>query len=303
LSVSQGMWTAKSYFYRGNLAVQTEVSSNLTGVHEENLLRDVKGTFTIDLPFDLYNSYLYAPNFKQNLGNLAGKGTYSLPDFKPNIEGSIQGDNYLVDAMSEFADSQRKNSSVPLAYRDELLLVGFADDIQAKAEFKRPHDEYRLTMVVVHLPYTPRIPTLGNQEISRQRISGGFNFEPTSRYGRMRYQGYYTNEENVYLIADGGYIDFTYELAGQISPRSFLHLSLTAFDAQNDWQTITNLVPYMDVFIDYGGAWQPVGLNQTDTALFIPITGAIDESRQVTIRFKAKAEFVLQTPAADWTSS
>lgn len=302
ISTTQGKWTQKVYMYRGNMGLQANVTANLTAIREHEELRDLKGSFSLDLPFDLYNCYLFAPYYaKTNIGSLAGKGTYTLPDLLSNIRGEIGPDNYLASSIYEIANQQKSGSKQGLAYRDEVLLVGFSEDITILAEFDRPHKEHRLSMVVVHLPYKPIIPTLGIPEVSRSRLAGGSNFEPYSSYNSS-YYGHHNNPydetSNIYRISKDGYLEMEYELAGSISLNDRLLLDLFGAKTVVDRNEIQNMVPYASVYVDQGDGWAQLPMRSDSLRVDVPITGLSATNRNLLVRIVAKEDFIMPLPKA-----
>jgi len=296
LSVTQGQWTSKEYYYQGYLGLAANAHSDLTGVHEEDLLRDIKGSFSLDLPFDLHDCYLYAPYYEQHLGDLRGRGSYQLPGITSTDLGGLDEENYLVARRQELAQQQRAGSEFGLHYRPELLLVGYTDEVSALAEFDRPHIQHRLSMVVVHLPYRPVVPTRGRPEVSRFTLVGGSGFELYERYA----YGYLIPEaeRRQYRLAANGYAEYSYELAGELADNTRLLVHLQGLNPTND-ETLTDLQPYLQVAAWSGDGWVPFALSPGAQSVEIPVAGRVDADRQLRVRFIATADLVLNAPWAD----
>lgn len=300
ITSTQGQWTSKDYMYQGNMSLNTSVTADLTAVHGENKLYDVKGSFSIDLPFDLKACYLFAPHFMQQLGDLKGKGTYQLP--MPQEARSRWSDpsNYVAANLGSFISQQQECTTPTLLYRNEILLVGFTETVEDLAEFKRPHKKHQLTMVVVHLPYTPVLPKSGIPQVSRVVLTGGTGFERYEPYS-YGYRARGMDLETYQLDADG-YMDVSYELVGGGGRRNNLLVSLQGMELQNG-QTIKDLFPYLTVWVERGGVWQERELNHDETSIFLDIDGAITPDGHVIVRYKAKDDFLLRLPNAEFSST
>ncbi len=313
ISTTQGKWTQKVYMYQGNMALETDVSANLTAVRAGNSnnnkeeLRDLRGTFNLDLPFDLYNCYLFAPHYtKTNIGNLVGKGSYSLPDLQGNLQGALSQDNYLAPSIGELATHQKRGVEMGLNYRDEILLVGFSDQISTLAEFDKPHVEHRLSMVVIHLPYKPIIPTQGEPAVSRTRLAGGAMFEPYDPFGYSyshshsygNQAGSYQGES--YRVYKDGFIDIEYELAGTISFNSKMLLNLFGPTTPSNNEDIFDVFPYMRVLVSQGKGWQELTLRSDSRQVDVPVSGSASSSRTVKVRIIAREEFAIPLPKASF---
>ncbi|MCH7472620.1 hypothetical protein IIA79_06680, partial [bacterium] len=300
VSATQGKWTTKEYFYQGYLNLGAQVTADISAVHNKNKLVDVEGSFTIDLPFDLYDCYIYAPYYKLDYGNLAGKGTYSLSAPTASNIGSMPEDNYLVQSMARFSEEQQNGSNAGLAYRNELLLVGFTDEVAALAEFQRPHVEHVLSMVVVHLPYKPVIPTSGSPEVTRMRLEGGAGFTLEDPFSYGGYGGRHSHhgqqaQTRQYRIEDGGYLDLSYEIAGHLGRNSLLHLSLVGYEG-SDHNQVTDYQPYLEIAAWDGDRWRESRITPDYPAVGVPLEGLLDENRRITVRIRARKALMLQVP-------
>jgi len=293
VTTTQGKWIPKVYFYRGYYNLDANASSALTGVYSKSQ-PDVEGTFTLDLPFDLYDCNLYWPSGGSfPLGNLAGKGTYNVSGNQTNISGALNAENYLVAAAEGFRSDLSRARRPDSVYRDELLLVGFTETVEALAEFKRPHTEHRLTMVVVHLPFAATISASGTPAIARTRLVGGAGF---AIYSGWFYRGGAAGQ--TYLLPKDAYMDVTYEVAGRVDGDNFLHLSLVGQNSQND-QPISDFSTMLTIGIWDGDRWRDVRISPTDVAVDIPIGNALGPDRSVLVRIVADSELILGVPTAD----
>jgi hypothetical protein len=297
---TQGQWTSKEYLYHGNMALATQVSADLTATHGEKTLYDIKGSFSIDLPFDLKSCYLFAPYYSQHIGDLAGQGTYQLPLAQGGGQPWTGRGNYLVENVSAFTSYQKEAATTSLLYRDEILLVGFTDSIEALADFKRPHKQHQLTMVVVHLPYTPVLPRGGVPQIARSRLVGGQAFERYNpQYSALPGQH---RDSQVFMIERDGYFDVSYQLVGGNGSRNNLLIYLEGQELQDN-QLIKDFYPYLTILVERDGIWYERELNRGEASLFLDISGAIQPDGYVVVRYKAKEDLVLKLPEADYSST
>jgi hypothetical protein len=300
ITTTQGQWTSKEYMYQGNMALETEVTADLTAAHGENSLYNLAGSFSLDLPFDLQSCYLFAPFYYQQVGDIAGQGTYQLPLQQNSGAAWPNQDNYLIQNIQTFNSQQRESATGSMLYRDEILLVGFTNNVEALADFKRPHKQHQLTMVVVHLPYTTILPTSGTPEIARTRLMGGQSFERyeshSYSYGRSRAVA------PMMHIERDGYIDVSYELVGNMGRRNNLLIYLEGQQLQ-DYSAIKDFYPLLTILVERDGVWQERELNPGDASIFLDIGGAIQPDGHVVVRFKARDDFVLKVPEAQYSST
>jgi len=295
VTTTQGKWIPKVYFYRGYYSLHANASSALTGTYASTQ-PDVDGSFTLDLPFDLYNCELFWPGGGSfSLGNLAGQGTYQVSGDQTNIRGSLDADNYLVAAAGSFRSGLAQAGRAGSVYRDELLLVGFTESVEALAEFKRPHVEHRLTMVVVHLPFKPSISTDGNKTIARRKLVGGAGF---AVYQENFYRPGAAGQ--TYTLEPDSFIDVSYEIAGRTNGDSFLKLSLVGQEVKTG-QVIQDYSGVIEVALWDGESWRDVRVPPNSISMDIAIGRALDNDRQVLVRIVARTELILGVPdAAVW---
>jgi hypothetical protein len=296
VQTSQGKWTSKEYFYQGYMNTGAKVSANITVQRRDGRITAASGSYSLDLPFDLYNAYLVGPSggFK-NSGYIPGKSTQqvSWDDAAPGKKLPLDPGDYLVAAIPELARQQRESSDFGLMYRDELLLVGFTDQVEAMAKFDRPHKEHLLTMVVVHLPYTPDVPGTGQASRGiRGIITGGGGFE-------LRERSWYGSQSELnkqYTLKNGSYMDVQYEISGAAD---HLLLHLKAYELTKD-QPVIDPSYYLDLLGWDGRQWVGLAVPQDmKEGMDVPLSGILPANRRVTLRFRAKTDFILELPSGD----
>jgi hypothetical protein len=296
LSTTQGKWTQKTYFYQGYQALAGAVESSLQAVRDNSKVSQFTGTFSLDLPYDLYDCSLVTQGDDIYLGDLAGRSSVDLANLSARAPSQLGGaQDYLTSARGKFVDLAKSASDIGLTYRDEALLIGFTQDISALAEFKRPHQEYLLSMVVVHLPYQPQIPTNGTARIARWRLMGGKGFKLQQRYWEESTRP----ELRQYIMEKDGYLDVAYQIAGELDPQTALSLLVSASEAKLGSEG--NPIPDLALFLEAAGRmpdgrWQALTVPSSDFTIYTRVAGLVDQNREVVIRFKAREEFVLELP-------
>ena len=295
VTATQGQWTTKQYYYQGYLSLPVKLNTQLTATRAARGLSQVDGSVTLDLPFDLYNAYLYDGQASSSLGNIPRQGTFQLWGQLPETGGGLSADNYIVNARAELASYQQEASRVGQRYRDEVLLVGFTEQIEAQAKFDRPHNEHRLTMVVLHLPYQPIIADQGKPEVVRSRLVGGAGFEIRNE----NYSGSSFDMDALqYRLQTNAYIDACYEIAGELDQDSHLLLHLNASDAGSA-QPLKDLNVLLRPAVWDGQRWRELNMRREEMVIDIPLASVLDENRQVHVRFKSAGDFLMQLPWAD----
>ncbi|MBN2080854.1 hypothetical protein JW859_01480 [bacterium] len=292
ITTTQGKWTQKTYFYQGYLNMAAGATSHLDGEYSD-LQPSIIGDFTLNLPFDLYNCQVFMPGGgAYDLGNLAGQGTYSVIGNQTNIAGRLDSENYLVVQSSMLRSQMAQTVRNGHEYRDELLLVGFTEEVQALAEFKRPHQQHSLTMVVVHLPFDATISRQGNPRVIRTRLVGGSGFAVwQGRFDRSGATG------QTYLLTPGAELDIGYDVMGNLDADSFLHLSLVGQLTRGDVR-VTDFNGLIEVEVWDDDRWRPVRVPLNETAIDIRVGQALDTDRRVIVRVRAVDEVVFGVPLA-----
>ena len=296
--VSQSKWQSEVYFYQGNLGFPQQTTADLTAVRREGRLEDLSGTFSLDLPFDLHNCYITAPfvggssSNHREVGNLRGKGSYDIATLTENFQGQLDPENYLVQNLTELVQSQRASAQLGLTYRDEVLLVGFTEDMEAMAEFDAPHVEHRLNQVVVHLPYRAILPQDGPAEISRQRLVAGSGFRVDS------YSGHFAGfDRQQYAFKKDGFVEVAFEIVGDVSSESALHVRLAGHDTSSGFD-IVDFSKLTEISILEGDRWVPLRIPPRETVLRVPLAGRLASDRSARLRMVALADSVLSMPTA-----
>ncbi len=294
ITTTQGKWTQKTYFYQGYQSLAGSVSSALQAQRDQSQLNGISGTFTLDLPYELYDCRLLAPGQDIYLGDLEKSVTVDPVAWVAQRNSELaSAEDYLTGARGRFVELAIAAADLGLIYRDEALLIGFTKDLSALAEFKRPHQEYLLSMVVIHLPVVTNIPEDGAARIARWRLLGGKGFKLQPNY----YGQGYRPEMRQYIMEPKGYVDLSYQVAGDINKTTALSLLVEASTSSTlGEQHITDLNTYLEAFGKTPNGWQPLTVPNTDYTIYTPVSGLLDENREAVIRIQARDTCVLTLP-------
>jgi hypothetical protein len=299
LRASQGQWDQRSYAYTGNLPQGGRTASNLSAVPSAQGIDELQGTFTLDLPVDLKDCRLYAPQFNKSLGDLPGKGTYDVAQATGATALPADSDNYLWDAEQRTAlETHLKNSAqFNLYYRDEVLLIGFTDKLDTLPKLSARSKTYTLGIVVVHLPYRTLLNTDRVPEV-RTVLTGGSGFELRDEYGFGNYNygrpadtgTPWTNRR--YTLQPGSYLELTCTVSGRVSRGDELLLRMRGYADNN--QPLSDLRNYVQVQYLTGERWLRVPMSEA-AQVDLPLGGRHEQR----VRVVATTECVLELPAAE----
>lgn len=286
-STTQGKWTSKEYFYQGYANLPVKLSTSIRAQRMEQGAGNAAGSFTLDLPFDLEMCYLHGGTGSKYLGRLAGQGTYDIAALQQLGQSPAQDaagtavSNYLLAARTEISELQRGATARALLYRDELLLVGFTDQVPVLAEFKVPHKSYQLSMVVLHLPFTPVKDAQAAAE-TRCLLTGGAGLEVNVPWG------YGAKVEEQLEFAANGYADLGVQLLGQATSATRLTLRTSATLDRNT--PVERLTDHLDLFVWSREGWQPLRPTLTGNALDIPLGGIAAPDGSLRLRLVSRTE-------------
>jgi len=296
VTTTQGKWTAKEYFYQGFSASRATVESHLVATRAGGKVVDLRGSLKLALPFNLDSAYIVtgAEDWFP-VGNLAGKKDYELAGRTPlgNLPDTLPPENYLVKDIPTLSEDERQAAACALDYRHEALLVGFTDELQRTAKFAKPHNEYRLALVVIHLPCEEQVMRTGAPVVSRPLIVGGQGFVLDRQMAYMRSAG-----AEQYSIAANGYVEVAFEISGDLAQSTRLLLHVEGFSSSNR-NPISDLSTFARAEVWTGAGWQQVPVRPNETALEVPFAGALDNSRRIRIRLRATADFTFGLPWAE----
>src|SRR5207249_3680581 len=113
-----------------------------------------------------------------------------------------------------------------LSYRDEVLLCGFTDKLVPPVKLNQRHRQHELSLVVIHLPYTPKLDVPGALQV-RTLLTGGSGFELASQgmYGYGWRPGMAESEARRYDLQANSYLELTCTASGTLaSDRLLMHL-------------------------------------------------------------------------------
>ena len=297
VQVSQGKWTSKQYAYTGFMPMTATASNSLASSRNQTRT-GVDGSFTLDLPFNLYDCFLVTPHGGfPNIGHLEGRGTYDITDLRGNFNGQLPEANYLVAAIDNFRRMLTEVVQPGLDYRNEALLVGFTQEVATKADFNYPCDDHSLTMVVVHLPFEKTIDLMGTTEVSQPLLVGGSKFAPYQEYTQYRAGA---AGDRYYLDVDS-YVDVAYEISGYLPGESSMTMSLVVQDGQTN-SAVTDMTDFLAVEYFDGYSWREQKIIPNMTSVDIDFGSFVnDENRRVVVRFRALREIILGLP--DWVQA
>jgi hypothetical protein len=299
LRASQGKWTSRNYFFHGHRPAVGNVQAQLTAIPIENGLSDVNGTFTLDLPFALHTCRLIGPNYRVDCGTLPGQGTYDMDSLPAANTGTapFAEDNYLAQQRQALLDMVRSSTEFGLTYRDELLLVGFTDELKPNAKYDDPHRSYVLDMVVVHLPYQLQLNAPQPAFITT-RLVGGTGFE-LYRQGYMGFNEDPLQQRNYNLQANSTLV-VEARIAGSLGPgddRVLLHLQGLETKSENP---LSDLSAYVRIEQLVAGQWVPVRLPPPASTADLRLAGADkDDPRTLQFRVTALSDHIFTLPTAE----
>lgn len=295
LRASQGQWDQRSYSYTGNLALGGKTASRLVGTPGKDGLSALTGTFDLDLPVDFKFSMLLGPGIERDTGALSGHGTYDVEKLVGGNYTSIPGGNYLYQYQDELMAEVKRSEAFTEFYKDEIILVGLTDQIDTLPKLSVRSKSYKLGMVVVHLPYEPRLNTTNPAEV-RTLLAGGSGFE-------LRDPGYGYNNYNrsnsgnpsaqrAYVLQQGSYLDLSCRVSGQFTSNDSILLHLRGWDPKN--QVLSDLRGNVQVQYLQGGKWRKVTMTEP-AQVDVPI----DTHRRTAVRIFCISECVLELPDAE----
>ena len=301
IRISQGKWQPKEYYFRGYREIPVMAKSAITTPPPGSSGKiEPTGTFELDLPFSLTECSLFGMgNYTREAGNIDGKGVYNIEDLK--IASSTLGvDNYLADYTRVLRENQASASGKGLLYRDELLLVGFTEDVERLAEFDRRHIQHSMAMVVVHLPMDVKRTTTGKFHLSRKtKLTGGLNFKLYNQHSRYMGQMYSFDasiEYPKYEIAKDGYLDMELEFDGQPSRKDYIDLSARLFEIDNSEVRYSDAKPFLLLEgLSATGRWVNIPFQAGTDNVKLPL-GLLQDDNSMHIRYRAIQDAIVELP-------
>jgi hypothetical protein len=295
VTTTQGKWTEKAYMFQGYAKLPMTVECDLHGERQKHGLTGLDGRFSLDLPFDLRDCYLYLGEGSREVGDLAGKGDYSIADLKSigSAGSAFEKGNYLYADRNQLAKAQQQASKLGLDYRDEALLVGFTDQVPVNAEFKHRHKQHALTMVVVHLPVQPRFDPSAPSAV-RTLISGGkgFTVEDPS------WNGYGDRRQQQLALEQDGEVDLTLKLLGGADQAS--RFTVTLSPQLDRGQPVKNAASVLSVYGWSGAGWRPLRLNPDSADIDAALGDLPDADHVVKLRLVSQVDKLrLELPEAE----
>jgi hypothetical protein len=294
LKASQGQWDQRSYSYNGHLALGGKTSSQLRAVPGKEGLSELTGSFTLDLPVDLKYCKLIGPGYERDAGDLSGHGVYDIAKLQGGNQPAPAG-NYLLAQRDALLDEVQASSLFTQFYRDEVLLVGFSEEVDTLPKLSARSRDYKLGMVVVHLPFTAVLETNGAPEV-RTLLTGGSAFElRDGNYGGYPgSRGHVGNPSTArsYSLLPGSYLDLTCTVSGRLDPSSEVLLHLRGWDSKN--QPVSDWRIYVQVEHLVGNKWTRAKMTEP-AQLDLPL----GSGRRIPVRIRCVSECVLELPDAE----
>lgn len=301
LAVTQGKWAAKEYYFRGYRDTATKVHARLQDRSQAGSTSfNPEGSFELDLPWNLKGCRLIGRgNYIKDIGDLAGQGSYEMSSLT-NQPGSWFGEeNYIAGYRDTLLQNAQLAMSSGLSYSNELLLVGFSDEVPLLSEFRREHIQHSLAMVVVHLPCERVLSRSGRLRAAsiQPLLTGGRNFK-LSNVNLNRYNYLSQNNEEVrYEIAAGGYIDFRIDMEGAVASGSWGEVTANMFENKRDSIVITDvksLVSFEGLTID--GRWIQLGITAGTRSATLPISSLLQPDNTMHLRLRCAEEMLAEIP-------
>lgn len=295
VETTQGKWTMKDYFYQGYAQLPITLAADIKAQPMERGAANATGTFTLNMPFDLDHCYLYGGGGSKQIGRLAGQGTHDIAELvngaQTQSDTTGEAEDYLLAARSEISDLQRSATGNAMLYRDELLLVGFTREIEPLAKFGNAHKDYQLSMVVIHLPFTPVQDPLAAPE-TRTIIAGGNGFEVDTPWG---YGG--PIDEELKFKQDS-YVDLNVQLLGKA--RRANRLTIRTNGRLGRDKMIERISEHVTVYAWSGTGWREVRATPGMNVLDLPMGGVSDSNGLLRLRLVAKTDdLTLSMPRAE----
>ncbi|MCB1217981.1 hypothetical protein KDL44_11350 [bacterium] len=303
LNISQGKWAAKEYYYRGFRNVPTVVSASLRDTdNRSDGSFTPEGGFELDLPWDLHGCRLIGrQNYAKEVGDIAGRGSYTMEGLSNGGGSWFPEENYVSRYRDDWLDGVRSSTSEGLRYSNDLLLVGFTEELEPLAEFDRKHIQHTLSMVVVHLPCERQRTRGGSLRMagSGPLLTGGRNFRLfENRYmypGMGSYSSEYDN--NRYVVLAGGYLEFRVDLQGSLSERNFMSATLRVFSDDRDGMMISDAGSVAELEgLRNDGTWIPLAVQAGSRDARLPLSDLLLPDNSVRLRVRAKADLQAEPP-------
>lgn len=296
ISASQGKWTSRTFVYQGYADLGAKVDSRLVVSRSAGDDNAVQGDFDLDLPVDLHNCVLYAGRRNQRLGFLDRKGTYSAMGSYP--EKPLPQSNYLTSHTEDLVQGLANASQLMADYSNEAILVGFSTELPTMTKLPLKHEDYTLSLVVVHLPCREQISTSGPATVLRGRLIGGSGF--MVQQNPYDYSGNFESATVMrrYILQKDSYITAQYQVGGGVGGNDKLHIHLQALSTKNE-QPIPDPAAQLTIDVWNKGAWTRVRVPEGDPSVYIPLLGNMDVENMVTLRFKANEELLFDWPVAE----
>lgn len=296
ISASQGKWASRTLVYQGFARLAARVSSDLVLSRPSNSERIVEGSFSLDLPVDLYNCTLLAGRHSQRLGYLPRQGTYGAQS--PQAERPLPVDNYLTAHSGELLQQMAGSAQLAQDYTGEALLVGFTTELPVTARLPLRHLDYSLSMLVVHLPCRESLDVSGPASIARSILVGGSGFLAEQDPYAYGFPGAGGTTVRRYLLQKDSYITVQYRISGAVDSRSRLSIHLQATDPARE-AAVDDPARTVQIDLWTANGWQELRIPLGDPSVYLPLSGLLDAERCVTLRFKALQEIRLDWPQAE----
>ena len=302
LQVTQGKWAAKEYYFRGFRSLPAKVSASLRDEPAgETADFNPQGSFELDLPWDLLGCRLVGrDNYMKDIGDLAGQGSYTIADLASGQGSWFGEDNYIAQYRTQLLEDAQRAMDSGLRYSDELLLIGFSDQVTQLSEFRQPHIQHSLAMVVVHLPCERIHSRSGRLRAVSDRplLTGGRNFTvQRDNYNMYGYNPNSGSEELKYEITAGGYIECRIDLEGSASSASYGEITSRLYDDRRNPVMITDIKPILSIEgLSRDGRWIQLGITAGTRSAQLPLDSLLQSDNTVHVRLRPSQDVIAELP-------
>ncbi|MCB1221051.1 MAG: hypothetical protein H7A35_00290 [Planctomycetales bacterium] len=302
LNISQGKWAAKEYYYRGFRNLQAVASGDLKDTDSS---RDgsftPEGSFDLDLPWALHGCRLLGrQNYSRDIGDLDAKGSFQLDQLGSGRGSWFEDDNYVARYREDLLDGVRNSMSEGLRYSNDLLLVGFTEDLERLAEFDRAHVQHTLSMVVIHLPCEKQHTRSGGLRLASNGplLTGGRNFRLFQNNYYSGFGGYRPEyDTRRYVVLAGGYLEFQLDMQGSPSERDFMAATLRLFSDDRDAMMASDAAGIATLEgLSTNGDWVAIPIQSGTRDAMLPVAELLQPDNSITLRVRAKTDLQAENP-------
>ncbi len=258
------------------------------------------GSFELDLPWELHDCRLLGrQNYSRDIGDVAAKGQIELDKLTTGPGSWFPEENYVARYREELLTGAQLAMADGLRYSNELLLVGFTEELERLAEFDRPHIQHTLSMVVVHLPCERRPSRSGQLRMATAEplLIGGRNFSLREDYYNPLRRYAPELEMRRYEVAAGGYMEFRLDMQGTATGSQYIGVDWNVFEDNRDAVQISDVQQVLNVEgLGTEGRWIPLDIRAGTRGSILPIERLLLPDNTIHLRMRAIQEIQAQMP-------